>query len=207
MDKNLPSKYQYTLYTSETAKLISKGINSIIGTDYTKLDNPIVIDNFIRAWTGGIGGYIVREVDKNLVKYGVVKDPVKPTDSLTRIPFIRAFDLRDPSPQSEFITDFYREFDKINKKFQAISALEKRGDFDEAIKLREEIKNKNELYLISVKDAIKELNSVIRNIYNTKEYTPDEKRELIDTHYLLMIKAAKRGLDYINNKVEEKEEK
>ena len=207
MDKNLPSKYQYTMYTSETAKLISKGINSIIGTDYTKLDNPIVIDNFIRAWTGGIGGYIVREVDKNLVKYGVVKDPIKPTDSLTRIPFIRAFDLRDPSPQSEFIADFYREFDKINKKFKAISALEKRGDFDEAIKLREEIKNKNELYLISVKDAIKELNSVIRNIYNTKEYTPDEKRELIDTHYLLMIKAAKRGLDYINNKVEEKEEK
>lgn len=207
MDKNLPSKYQYTTYTSETAKLISKGINAVIGTDYTKLDNPIIIDNFIRSWTGGIGGYVVRELDKNLIKHGVVKDPIKPTDNLTGIPFIRAFDLRDPSGQSEYIMDFYREFDKINKKFQSISALEKRGDFDEAIKIRQEIKDKNELYLISVRDAIKELNSVIRTIYNTKEYSPDEKRELIDIHYLLMIKSAKRGLDYINNKVEVEQEK
>ena len=150
---------------------------------------------------------MVRELDKNLIKHGVVKDPIKPTDNLTGIPFIRAFDLRDPSGQSEYIMDFYREFDKINKKFQSISALEKRGDFDEAIKIRQEIKDKNELYLISVRDAIKELNSVIRTIYNTKEYSPDEKRELIDIHYLLMIKSAKRGLDYINNKVEVEQEK
>lgn len=201
MDKNLPSKYQYTNYTSETAKLISKTINSVVG-DYTKLDNPIYIDNIIKQWTGGIGGYIVREIDKGLIKYGVIDDPIKPTDNLTGIPFVRAFDLRDPSGSSQYITNFYRSFDKINKKFQAISVLEKRGDFEEAIKIREEIKDKNELYLISLKDAISELNSVIRNIYNTKNYTPDEKRELIDEHYLLMIKTAKRGLDYINNKVE-----
>ena len=201
MDKNLPSKYQYTNYTSETAKLISKTINSVVG-DYTKLDNPIYIDNVIKQWTGGIGGYVVREIDKALIKYGVIDDPIKPTDNLTGIPFVRAFDLRDPSGSSQYITNFYRSFDKINKKFQAISVLEKRGDFEEAIKIREEIKDKNELYLISLKDAISELNSVIRNIYNTKKYTPDEKRELIDEHYLLMIKTAKRGLDYINNKVE-----
>lgn len=206
MDKNLPSKYQYTNYTSETAKLISKTINSVVG-DYTKLDNPIFIDNFIKQWTGGIGGYIVREVDRALIKYGVIDDPIKPTDNLTRIPFVRAFDLRDPSGSSEYITDFYRSFDKINKKFQAISVLENRGEIEEAVKIREEIKDKNELYLISIKDGISELNSVIRNIYNSKVYNPDEKRELIDTHYLLMIKEAKRGLDYLNNKVEIDKEK
>ena len=206
MDKNLPSEYQYTNYTSETAKLIGKTINSIVG-DYTKLDNPIFIDNFIKQWTGGLGGYVIREVDKALIDTGIIDDPIKPTDNLTGIPFVRAFDLRDPSGSSEYITDFYRSFDKINKKFQAISVLEKRGEYDEALKLREEIKDKNELYLISLKDAISELNSVIRNIYNTKDYNPDEKRELIDTHYLLMIKTAKRGLDYINNKIEIEEEK
>jgi len=206
MDKNLPSQYQYTNYTSETAKLISKTINSLVG-DYTKLDNPIYIDNFIKQWTGGIGGYVIREVDKALIEFGMIEDPIKPTDNLTAIPFIRAFDLRDPSGSSEYISDFYKAYDKINKKFQAIPALEKRGEFKEALKIRQEIEDKNELYLISVKDAISELNLIIRNIYNSKAYTPDEKRELIDTHYLLMIKESKRALDYINNNVEIEQEK
>ena len=37
---------------------------------------------------------------------------------------------------------------------------------------------------------------------NTKKYTADEKRELIDAHYLLMIKTAKRGLDLLYYKVD-----
>ena len=44
MDKKLLSKYQYTTYTSEVAKGISRAINTMIGNDYTKLDNPIFID-------------------------------------------------------------------------------------------------------------------------------------------------------------------
>ena len=51
MDKQLLSKYQYTTYTSEVAKGISRAINIMVG-DHTKLDSPIIIDNFIRAWTG-----------------------------------------------------------------------------------------------------------------------------------------------------------
>ena len=39
MDKKLLSKYQYTTYTSEVAKGISRAINTMIGNDYTKLDN------------------------------------------------------------------------------------------------------------------------------------------------------------------------
>ena len=35
-----------------------------------------------------------------------------------------------------------------------------------------------------------------------RKYTADEKRELIDAHYLLMIKTAKRGLDMMYYKVD-----
>tara|TARA_R110000782_G_scaffold59562_2_gene123563 strand:+ start:498 stop:4184 length:3687 start_codon:yes stop_codon:yes gene_type:complete len=208
MDKKLLSKYQYTTYTSEVAKSISRAMNILVG-DHTKLDSPIVIDNFIRAWTGSLGRFVVQMTDKGLIEFGIIKDPIKPTDKLTIIPGIRAFNLRDPSGQSEFITDFYKELNKIDKEVNSIIILEKRGEFKEAIELREKInmKNKNVLQLLSIRDALSGINYTIRNIHNTKKYTADEKRELIDIQYLLMIKTAKRGLDYMNLKVDKENER
>ena len=72
----------------------------------------IVIDNYIRGWTGGLGNYFMMALDKALIETGIIDDPIKPTDSLTKIPGLRAFNLRDPSMQSEFITDFYEEYNK-----------------------------------------------------------------------------------------------
>jgi len=204
MDKKLLSKYQYTTYTSEVAKGISRAINTMIGNDYTKLDNPIIIDNFLRSWFASLGRFVIQMSDKGLVEFGIIEDPIKPTDNLTIIPGIRAFNLRDPSPNSEFITDFYKEFAKIDKDIGSILALEKRGEIQEALKIKEKInmKDKNVRQLLKVRDALKEINYVIRNIYNTKKYTADEKRELIDAHYLLMIKTAERGLDMMYYKVD-----
>jgi hypothetical protein len=147
--------------------------------------------------------------DKGLVEFGVIEDPIKPTDSLTVIPGIRAFQVRDPSGGSEFITDFYKEFTKINKDISSVAVLEKRGENAEAQKLKEKIglKDKNVLLLLNINDAIKEMNLTIRNIHNTKKYTADEKRELIDDMYLLMIKTAKRGLDFMNFKVDKTNKK
>ena len=176
----------------------------MIGNDYTKLDNPMFIDNFLNSWFATLGRFVIQMSDKGLVEFGVIDDPIKPTDNLTIIPGIRAFMLRDPSGSSEFITDFYQEFAKIDKDVGSILALEKAGNIKEALKVKEKInmKDKNVLQLLNIRDALKEINYVIRNIYNTKKYTADEKRELIDAHYLLMIKTAKRGLDMMYYKVD-----
>ena len=100
-------------------------------------------------------------------------------------------------------------FNKIEKEVNSIIILEKRGEFKEAIELREKInmKNKNVLQLLSIRDSLSGINYTIRNIHNTKKYTSDEKRELIDIQYLLMIKTAKRGLDYMNLKVDKQNER
>ena len=212
MDKKLLSKYQYTIYTSEVAKGISRSINTmlqpIVG-DYSQLDNPVFIDNFLKSWFASLGRFTIQMADKGLVEFGVIDDPIKPTDNLTIIPGIRAFQVRDPSGGSEFITDFYKEFIRINKDVSTVSILEQRGENLEAQKLKEKIglKNKNVLLLLNINDAIKEMNLTIRNIHNTKEYTADQKRELIDDMYLLMIKTAKRGLVLMNFKVDKTKEK
>ena len=212
MDKKLLSKYQYTIYTSEVAKGISRSINTmlqpIVG-DYSQLDNPVFIDNFLKSWFASLGRFTIQMADKGLVEFGVIDDPIKPTDSLTVIPGIRAFQVRDPSGGSEFITDFYKEFIRINKDVNTVTILEQRGENAEAQKLKEKIglKDKNVLLLLNINDAIKEMNLTIRNIHNTKKYTADEKRELIDDMYLLMIKTAKRGLVLMNFKVDKTKEK
>jgi hypothetical protein len=204
IEKNLPNKMQYTTYTSETAKILANGIYKLIGTD-TKFNNPIIIDNFARQWTGTIGRYLIQLSDKALIESGMIKDPILPTQPLSKMPVIRAFTAQYPDANSQYITDFYEEYNKISKIVNEIDALEKEGKVLEAVELRDSVKGKNRLQLIPYADAIKDLNFIIRNVYNNKEYTPDEKRDLIDAHYLVMIKTAQRALENMNLKIESKD--
>ena len=201
IEKNLPNKMQYTTYTSETAKILANGIYKLISTD-TKFNNPIIIDNFIRQWTGTIGRYLVQLSDKALIESGMIKDPILPTQPLSKMPVIRAFTAQYPDANSQYITDFYEEYNKISKIVNEIDALEKEGKILESEELRKSIKGKNRLQLIPYADAIKDLNFIIRNIYNNKKYTADEKRDLIDAHYLVMIKTAQRALENMNKSIE-----
>jgi len=204
IEKNLPNKMQYTTFTSQSAKILANGIYKLIGID-TKFNNPIMIDNFARHWTGTIGRYLVQLSDKSLIESGMIKDPILPTQPLSKMPVIRAFTAQYPDANSQYITDFYEEYNKISKIVNEIDALEKEGKVLEAVELRESVKGKNRLQLIPYADAIKDLNFIIRNVYNNKEYTPDEKRDLIDAHYLVMIKTAQRALENMNLKIESKD--
>ena len=78
----------------------------------------------------------------------------------------------------------------------------KAGDFEEYQKLKETL-NVDEAQLLKYRESIKEIDKQIRNIYNLKQFpngdipTPDEKRELIDDYYKLMIKFAQDALSYL----------
>jgi hypothetical protein len=52
-------QYQVTPYSSETAKKIGGVVRSVIG-DKSSFGSPIVIDNYIREWTGDLGNYVVQ---------------------------------------------------------------------------------------------------------------------------------------------------
>ena len=60
--ENLPPRLQYTPYTSETAKVIG-GIVSTFAPK-SSFSSPIIIDNYIRQYTGGVGSYVVDALDK-----------------------------------------------------------------------------------------------------------------------------------------------
>ena len=203
LDKNLPNKFYYTEYTSETFKLISKLLNGLVGDDSFFATNPIHSENVFRSWTGGLGRYIIDTLDYAIIKGKIIDDPIKPTDTLSKIPIIRAFDVRDvPGYSAQSIVKFFEEYEKVETIINGMDFAKKAGDFEEYQKLKETL-NVDEAQLLKYRESIKEIDKQIRNIYNLKQFpngdipTPDEKRELIDDYYKLMIKFAQDALSYL----------
>ena len=210
MDRQLLGPYQFNPYTTETSKLLSRTLAAIIGDH--NAPSPIVIDNYIRGWTGGLGNYFMMGLDKALIETGIIDDPIRPTDSLTKIPGLRAFNLRDPSMQSEFITDFYEEYNKYKKYKPTIEKLKKDGDFKEAAKLakRKKLVDENIAVLERYKTIIDQHNEYVRKAFNMKDADPDQKQQIIDDMVFMMIKMAKEALKILyyepNNDIEQKKE-
>ena len=203
LDKNLPNKFYYTEYTSETFKLISKTINGLVGDDSFLATNPIHAENVFRSWTGGIGRYVIDTLDYAIIKAKIIDDPIKPTDTLSKIPVIRAFDIRDvPGYSAQSIVKFFEEYEKVEKIVNGMDFAKKAGDFEEYKKLKETL-NVDEVKLLDYRKSIKKLDKMIRDTYNLKQFpngdipTPDEKRELIDDYYKLMINFAQQALTYL----------
>jgi len=76
--KNLPPEYQVTNYTSETSKKIGTLIRKINGDDFSTMSSPVQIDNAIRSWTGPVGRALTQAVDKILLEFGMIEDPLLP---------------------------------------------------------------------------------------------------------------------------------
>jgi len=96
MEKYLP-EYQFTPYTTELSKAIGRNIGPwmgfrndpeppIVGGVSRAISSPILIENYVRGWTGGLGMYLLDFADWSLRKSGVLPDPVLPTKTLADIP-------------------------------------------------------------------------------------------------------------------------
>ena len=135
-------------------------------------------------------------LDKALIASGVVDDPIKPEETLSDIPIIRAFVVRNPSAGSEYITTFYDKYDKVSKVFNTIDRLQKAGNFEEANKLLTNLPVEATI-LKSTYKLVQDNEQRVRNIYNSKLFTPNEKRQLIDELYRQMIDISKYSLETI----------
>ena len=203
LDKNLSNKFYYTEYTSETFKLVSELLNGLVGDESFLAMNPIHAENVFRSWTGGIGRYVIDILDYGLIKAKIIDDPIKPTDSLSKIPVIRAFDIRDvPGYSAKSLTTFFEKLDPIQKAFNDLEFAQQIGDFEEVEKLQKETPF-DKKFMLDYQQSIKDLDKAIRQIYNVKELadgtkiTGDMKRELIDQKYILMISFAKEALNLL----------
>lgn len=194
--EGLLPEYQWTEYTSETAKLLGRGLRYILG-DQTSWSSPARIDAVISNWTGTLGRHLINAADKALIASGKVPDPIKPADTLADMPIIKAFIVRNPSGGSEHIEDFYKNYLPIKKR---IDSIERLTDPDEVIRQLNILTNDigvEHTILIGMADALSQQRKFISLVTQSEFYNPEEKRQMIDDTYRMMIMIAKQANELI----------
>lgn len=194
---------QYTEYTSETAKQLGKLIGYVpglrdLGAKDTKLANPMVVDNYIREYSGTLGTYVVQLADKALHAAGVGETKVPPATTLADIPFVKAFIIRNPSAKTQALQDFYDNYDKTSATVNSFQALAKSGNIEAAQKLMK-ANQEDFAKLGGIAAAISNQNATIRKIVANPNMTRDDKRQLIDGFYYRIWQEADMGNKLMKN--------
>ena len=202
--ERLLPEYQYTPYTTELTKAIGGFIGAFPGMEDASLrhdpflggtaralTSPILIENYVRSWTGGMGMYLLQLADKGLREAKVLPDPVKPAWTLADIPIIRAFTARYPSASAQSIQDFYDDEAIARVKFNTAMELAKSGD-PRAVSFI----GQHKADMVKLDGFVTALNlqsRLIRMLDKNPNQTPDEKRQIIDTLYYRMIEISRAG--------------
>jgi hypothetical protein len=187
-------QYQFTERTTESAKIMSQFIGAMPGLKDSTAGSPMVIENYIRAWSGNTGMYALKTMDTLLTKAGVVAKPPEATSTLADMPFIKAFVVRYPSANTQSIVDFEDRYEKQMKSINTIKYLAKQGDFASMQKEFKLAADENNITrLKGTSEAISNMSRMVQMINRDPKMTPDEKRQFIDSLYSKMIEAAQIG--------------
>lgn len=205
MEKFLP-EYQYTPYTTETTKALGQILGAFPGVRDASLEqqsltgavaraitSPIMMENYIRAWTGGLGMYALQAADAGLRKAGVVANPVQPEKTLADIPFIRAFVVRYPSASAAPIQNFTDDYQKNEAYFQTFMGMARQGDAAAAERVAQIGGMVPFARLQGIQQVLTDQTHLVQAIYRNPDITPAEKRQLIDQAYFTMLQVAQAG--------------
>lgn len=205
MEKFLP-EYQYTPYTTEVAKKLGQVVSAFPGMRSTAVGpgapfgpmaravtSPILLENYVRSWTGGLGVYAMQAADAGLRKAGVLPDPVTPTPTLADIPVVKAFMVRYPSATTQSIQDFYDQHEVTKRYYDTWLAKAKEGDADAMSRIQAAGGPMMFVRLDAIKETLSDHSKLVRDIYKNPTITAPEKRQLIDGLYFNMIEIGKAG--------------
>lgn len=204
MEKYLP-EYQYTPYTTELAKSLGKIVGAFPGIKDEKTDpgtlggvaravsSPILLENYLRAWTGNLGMYALQAADEGLRKAGVLPDPVYPSDTMADVPFVKAFVMRYPTMSSQAIQDFYDSYDRNKTYFDTWMGMAKEGDIQATQHIEQMGGPQMFQQMTGIHTALAENAKLVRDIYKNPTIAPDQKRQLIDSLYYQAASMAKMG--------------
>lgn len=165
---NLPPAMQYGPYTSA----VGKGIGKMFDV------SPRIVDNTIRGYTGGLGGFGLTLSDSVL---GMGEE--RPAKRISEMPGIRGF-TATPYASSESVQQVYDEFDRQNRLFHAGQELHQRPDgYDKRLhdQLKETMK------------AFQEINRARKAVMKS-DLSSEAKRKRLDEIQMSQVRIARRAL-------------
>lgn len=165
---NLPPAMQYGPYTSA----VGKGIGKMFDV------SPRIVDNTIRGYTGGLGGFGLTLSDSVL---GMGEE--RPAKRISEMPGIRGF-TATPYASSESVQQVYDEFDRQNRLFHAGQELHQRPDgYDKRLhdQLKETMK------------AFQEINRARKAVMKS-DLSSEAKRKRLDEIQMSQVRIARKAL-------------
>jgi hypothetical protein len=180
---------QYDINTSEAAKFIGKGVNTITGGEgaFKNFGSPRIIDNTIRGMTGGLGQYATNAVDTFLEGAGVVDKPDRADKQINQRPVLRSF-LVNQGSTGESVGKLYDMLEKLKR--QRGTAKEQGKTFTQEKKYDK---------VSDVTKDISKISSKMREIENNPDLNGAEKRKQLDALNEKRNEIARRAIKELQN--------
>lgn len=161
---------QYDINTSETAKIVAKGVNKVVGGEGSlkNFGSPRIVENAIRGVGGGLSNYATSGIDLFINSLNLSDKPVKPEKKAFNKPVQKAF-LVNSDTSSKSIGKIYDARDKLTR--EKGSAKLKGEPF------------RQERTLTRIKNATSRISKItksIRGIQESKSLSAREKRAKMD---------------------------
>lgn len=171
-ENNLRYPDQYDINTSETAKVLAKGVDKLTGGEgpFKTFGSPRIIDNTIRGYTAGLGSMSLDALDIVFEGLTGVEKPDRPSKSFSQLPVAKAF-FANPSSTGKSVDYVYTELDKLTRTRG--SAKEGKSGFTP----QEENKYQ---FLNDRAKQISEVSKEIRQVTNSPKLSGDDKRERLE---------------------------
>ena len=207
--KDMLNSYYSTVYTNPTIKELANGLTTIVGPN-NYFSNPIYLENIYDSYFGGVGKMVKDSINKIAITSGVIDDPIRPTDPISKIPGVRVFQAKDVYGYSQSVSKFYKKTKKLKTQLNTLDYLKRTGNMEGY----QEVREKADFDIEAVLDITKGMSDVskdIKVIYNAKMkddgtlFTSDEKKDIIDDLMRVRIGLAQKGLQIMKELEQNKE--
>jgi len=168
--------------------------------------SPLMIDNAVRGYLGGLSRYGTDAIDYFLVKSNLMEVPPQPPKDPRELPFVKAL-MVPKDAGSESVARFYRAMELAENRIRDFKVL---GDRMETPKQKGFwMKNRNELmyygtvmgdvpmmtHLRRTQGQLSEINKAMMYVQNTRKMSPESKRDRLDLLERQRMEIAKRAFE------------
>lgn len=172
--KEATADQQYTDNTSEVAKRVSSLLGEHRGLGVAEV-SPIILDNYVQAWSGTIGMTVLHTLDAVLGKDTMLNDW---KDNI----FVKGFVVANPRMNTQQLDDFYKDAEKFTALHRDVALEIRRGDPDQALADKTEVGRKASM-VIKIEHALSVQRTALHALAKRDDMNKDEKRQLSERIY------------------------
>jgi hypothetical protein len=185
--QQLPASERTTPDTSQAARLVAKYAALVSNGELQW--SPVKFDNFTRGVLGGLGRYGTDAIDYALVKSQLIDVPPPPAKDPGEWPLLRAF-TQSPYQASAYVQRFYEGADLAESRVNSLRTLaENMGASEHRFWAND--REATAFYVLPAgrggkpmishlrtgRERLNEIHKAMSKVQESRELTPDEKRE------------------------------